>query len=632
MRARPAGWLAAALGAAALLVAACSQPSTGRNVGGGGGTSASQIPLAPRFADELRGPSSTDWLTYGGDLSGQRYSTLNQITTSNVSRLGGVWRIHLGSGIGDRFSGEATPVEYGGVIYTTTGADDVFAIDVDSGQVLWTYHPGFDEQIKTLCCAWNNRGVAIGQGMVFIGQLDGKLVALDQRTGDVVWQTQLGDPDRGETITMAPLYDDGRVYIGMSGGEYGVRGRLTAIDAATGDEVWRFWTIPGPGQEGHETWPANDAWTTGGAVVWNTPALDPELGMLYLSTSNAGPLYDGSYRPGMNLFTSSIVALDLQTGALRWYFQEIHHDVWDYDATNPIVLFDATIDGQLRHGLAQANKDGFVYELDRETGKPLIGIAEEPVPTDPKDASWPTQPIPQGDAFVPQSIAPDEVSRLIHGVPVEWRYENQGKVFTPPTNAGAIAKPSTLGGANWPPSSFDPDTGYLYICASDTMSIFSTSDVEYRAQSVAEGAQFLGSAFAAPGGVPLYGRVVAMDVRSNTIAWADDWKTNGDNCYSGMLTTAGGLAFVGKNDGRLLALDARTGKQLWDYQTGAGANAPAITFERDGTQYVLQYSGGNAISGSTRGDILTLFALDGTLPPAASGQAQEHSGSGAQSG
>jgi alcohol dehydrogenase (cytochrome c) len=615
-----------------LLAASCSQPSSGRITSGAGPSGASGVPLAPRLADELAAPSAGDWATYGGNLAGQRYSTLDQITTDNVGRLGGVWRVHLGSGIGDRFSGEATPIEYGGVLYTTTGNDDVFAISVETGKVLWTYRPGFDQKITTLCCAWNNRGVAIGQGMIFIGQLDGKLVALDQRTGRVVWQDQLGDPDRGETITMAPLYYDGRVYMGMSGGEYGVRGRLTAIDAETGDEVWRFWTIPGPGEPGHETWPDNDAWTTGGAVVWNTPAVDPELGMLYLSTSNAGPLYDGSYRPGMNLYTSSIVALDLRTGEMKWYFQEVHHDLWDYDATNPIVLFDATIDGQLRHGLAQANKDGFVYELDRETGKPLIGISEEPVPQDPTDATWPTQPIPQGEAFVPQSISPQEVSELQRGVPVEWKYVNQGRVFTPPTDAGIIAKPSTLGGANWPPSSFDPDTGYLYICASDTMSIFSTSDVEYRPQSVAEGAQFLGSAFAAPGGVPLYGRIVAMDVRTNTVAWADDLRTNGDNCYSGTLSTAGGLVFLGRNDGRIQALDARTGKDLWSFQTGAGANAPPVTFEHDGTQYVAIYSAGNAIAGTPRGDIVTLFALDGTLAPATSARAQERSTSGARQG
>jgi alcohol dehydrogenase (cytochrome c) len=622
----------ALLSAAALVAAACSQPSSGRITGGAGVAGSSQIPLAPRLSSQLEPPTSADWATYGGNLFGQRYSTLNQITTGNVGRLGGVWRVHLGSGIGDRFSGEATPIEYGGVIYTTTGADDVFAISVDTGKILWAYHPGFDQKITTLCCGWNNRGVAIGQGMVYLGQLDGKLVALDQRTGAVVWQDQLGDPDRGETITMAPLYYDGRVYIGMSGGEYGVRGRLTALDAATGDEDWRFWTIPGPGQPGHDTWPANDAWTTGGAVVWNTPAVDPELGMLYLSTSNAGPLYDGSYRPGMNLYTSSIVALDLQTGQMKWYFQEVHHDLWDYDATNPVVLFDTTIDGQLRHGIVQVNKNGYVYELDRETGKPLIGITEQPVAQDAKDATWPTQPVPQGDPIVPQSITPKEVSALQRGVPVEWKYVDHGEVYTPPTDSGVIAKPSTLGGANWPPSSFDPNTNDLYVCASDTMSIFSTSDVEYRPQSVAEGAQFLGSAFAAPGGAPLYGRVVAVDMRTNTISWADDFRANGDNCYSGMLSTAGGLVFLGRNDGRIEALDARTGKSLWTYQTGAGANAPPVTFEHDGTQFVAIYSAGNAISGTPRGDIVTLFKLDGTLAPAASENAQQQGNTGARQG
>ena len=233
------------------------------------------------------------------------------------------------------------------------------------------------QKINTVCCGWLSRGVALGEGKVYLGQLDGSLVALDQTTGKVAWQTQVGRWQQGYTITAAPLYYDGLVITGISGGEFSIRGRVQAYDAETGKEVWRFYTVPGPGEAGHDTWPAdNDSWEHGGAPVWQTPAVDPELGLLYFSTGNASPDLDGSRRAGDNLFAASIVAVDAKTGEYRWHFQQVHHDIWDYDGPSPVVLFDAEIDGEDRKGLAQASKTGWLYLLDRETGEPLLTIEE----------------------------------------------------------------------------------------------------------------------------------------------------------------------------------------------------------------------------------------------------------------
>ena len=414
---------------------------------------------------------------------------------------------------------------------------------------------------------------------------------------------------------MAPLYYDGRIYIGLSGGEYGVRGRIYCLDASTGKELWRFYTVPGPGQPGHGTWPSdNNDWKHGGAVVWNTPAVDPRLDLLYLSTSNVGDLFNGSTRPGRNLWSASTIALNAKTGAFVWGYQQVHHDLWDYDSTNPVVLFDVTIHGQVRHAIAQANKTGWVYILDRTDGKPLLPIPEVPVPQNAFDNTWPTQPEPKGDPFVPHSIPASAIKPLDNVAPLRFRYVNHGAIFTPPSPLPPVVTPGTLGGANWPPSSYSPLTGFLYLCATHSFSLFPTVPQQFNPQSVAAGRQYLGGEFASPINGPLQGTFTAIDTRTNTIAWQRRYTTNGDNCYSGSVVTAGGVVFTGRNDGRLMAYDARTGKTLWSYETGAGANAPAVSFAWQGTQYVLQYSAGNSLVDSPRGDILTLFSLHGTLP------------------
>src|SRR5690606_7278256 len=274
-----------------------------------------------------------------------------------------------------------------------------------SGDIIWSYYANLPVERRAACCGWASRGVAMGAGKIFVGRQDAMLVALDQTTGKVAWEEQIADPAERYSITSAPRYFDGLVYIGTSGGVLGTRGRIDAYDAETGDLVWRFWTIPGPGELGHETWPEDiDVWKYGGAAVWQTPSVDSELGMIYFGTSNPGPVHQGAMRPGDNLFTSSIVALDAKTGEYRWHFQLVRHDIWDYDASNPTVLFDIEIDGVVRRGLAHAGKTGWVYLLDRTDGSPLIGIEDRPVPQEPRQFTSPTQPFPIGDPIVPQHI------------------------------------------------------------------------------------------------------------------------------------------------------------------------------------------------------------------------------------
>jgi quinohemoprotein ethanol dehydrogenase len=566
---------------------------------------AQPIKPAPAFRGRaLVAPPTAGWPTNGGNWYNQRFSPLAQIDRSTVAGLQGVWRTRLrGSGVDTKYSGEAQPIVYDGVVYVVTGADDVFAIGVESGAILWSYEAGLDAAIDTVCCGWTSRGVGLGDGKIFVGQLDGKLVALDQKTGEVAWSVQAERWQDGLSITSAPLYYDGLVVTGFAGAEYGIRGRVKAFNAKSGELEWTFYTVPGPGEIGHDTWPAdNELWMHGGASVWQTPAVDPELGLIFFSTGNPGPDYNGGVRAGDNLFSASIVAVEAKTGEYRWHFQQVHHDLWDYDGPSPVVLFDVELDGVMRKGLAQANKAGWVYILDRTNGTPLIGIDEKPVPQEPRQATAATQPFPRGDAFVPQhiDIAPEGFA-LVNG----------GRIFTPFwTDQGVPIKPSFGGGANWPPSSYDPRSGYLYVCAQDRVGIF-------RAEPLTEerpgaGDRYVAGIFGASG-LPTLGVFAALDMHTNKLVWQQQWS---DACYSGSTTTAGGLTFVGRNDGRLLALDSRDGTKLWEFQTGSGMNAPVSVFEHGGKQYVVAYSAGNLFAGSPKGDSVWLFALDGTLPPA----------------
>ena len=410
----------------------------------------------------------------------------------------------------------------------------------------------------------------------------------------MVWAVEAERWQNGFSITSAPLYFDGMVVTGFSGGEMASRGRVKAFDAKDGSELWTFYTVPGPGEFGHDSWPQDsNAWQFGGAPVWQTPAADPDLGLIYFSTRNPGPDLHGGVRAGDNLFSVSVVAIDARSGEYRWHFQQVHHDIWDYDSPNPIVLFDAEIGGRMRQGLVQVSKTGWAYILDRATGEPLIGMEERAVPQEPRQATSATQPYPVGDAIVPQSIdIPPEGTPLFPG---RGGIVNEGKIFTPFWTEPVALKPGTMGGANWPPSSYDPDTHLLYVCASDRINAFSVDENlgEPVANQVYMGGRFTQSQ------ADDRGIFAALDLTTNRIAWRQQWR---EICYSGSVVTAGGLLFVGRSDGRLTALDKDNGTLLWEFQTDAGVNTTVTTFEHEGEQYVVVHAGGGVFANGQRGD------------------------------
>jgi quinohemoprotein ethanol dehydrogenase len=589
--------------------------------------SATDIAPAPNFtADDLVKLPTDNWPTAGGNIMNERYSPLDQIDTSNVSKLKGIWRTHLdGSGVAAKYSAESQPVVYQGVIYITTGNDDVFAVGVASGKILWSYSSHIDQKISTVCCGWLNRGVAIGDGRVYFGQLDGNVVALDQKTGKVVWKNHLVKWQLGQTITAAPIYVDGEIYIGVVGAEYATRSFLAAIDAATGKEVWRWYTTAAPGEPGGNTWPTGSKqYLRGGATIWQAPAVDPKLGLIYFSTGNAGSDWFGGDRPGKNLYAASMVALDLKTGKLKWYFQQVHHDIWDFDSASPVVLFDAGG----REGIAQASKTGWLYMLDRRTGRPLYGIPEKPVPQNAAQATWPTQPIPDNAAFTPHGTPPaKDIARV--------KKEAVGKLaklpvviahapFTPgPPKKLLIYGNGPQGGVNWQPISFNEKTHMFYVCSSVSWVGFESGPTKF----VRPGVTYNGALGAAGVAWPeASGTFTAIDATSGKVVWQ---KRFPEPCYSGTATTAGNLVFVGRNSGQLQAYDATNGKQVWSFQTGAGANNTATIFQQDGQEYVAFYSGGNSLGATPHGDSLWLFGLNGTLGPAPTpgpGQGTQHAG------
>lgn len=561
--------------------------------------------VAPRFtAEDLTAPPSDNWITNGGDLYNRRYSPLDQIDTSNIGDLKLEWVTSLGSGLEFKYSGEATPLVYDGVMFNITGADVVQAIDATSGEIIWEYTPQLADGLDTACCGWISRGVALGDGKVYVGLLDSRLVALDQKTGKLVWETQVAEWEKGYTITSAPLYYDGKVYTGIAGGEYGIRGFMAAYDANIGREVWRTYTIPAPGEPGSETWPDdNDSWIKGGAPIWQTPAVDPELNMVYFSTGNASPDLDGSNREGDNLYANSMLALDADTGEYQWHFQQVHHDIWDLDPANPVTLFDVEIDGEMRNAIAETGKTGWVYILDRTNGEPLIGMEERPVPQEERQKTSPTQPFPVGDSLVQQTITEEDIKRDLgedfDGV--------VGDLFTPFWDEPVTITPSPQGGGNWPPSAYNPNTELYYVQVNSNYFAYAHNEGD-EANEFEEGKEWIGSIWQPVEGGPVRGYITAVDVKTNTIAWQKEWDTI---AWSGLLTTKGNLLFTGHNDGRIIAYNATSGEQLWEFMTDAGANAPPMTYSVDGKQYVSIFSAGNSLGGTTHGDKIYTFSLEG---------------------
>jgi alcohol dehydrogenase (cytochrome c) len=569
-----------------------------------GSLSAQTAPLKTISTQDLASVTSggNDWITHGGALNNDRYSTLTQINTSNVSQLKGVWMTRLGSGRGSKYQFEADPVVVNGVMYIPTGNDDIFALDAKTGKIIWSWFSDIPQVNDLICCGWDNRGVAVGDGKIYSGLLDGSFVALDQQTGKLLWRTQLEDYKDGYSLTGAYRFYDGLVFMGISGAENGIRGRVTALDARDGHEVWRFYTIAGPGEIGGDTWPSpNDpdpvraaAYTHGGASVWQAPAIDPQLGMLYFSTGNAGPDYDGSVRPGDNLFSAAIVALDYKTGQYKWHFQEVHHDIWDFDAPSPTVLFDQMYNGQMRKGIYEPGKTGWLYLLDRTNGQPLVGINETPVEQEPRQATAATQPIPVGDPYINQCGDP------IPGFPLTKCI--YGTFWDTPV----VFHPMGSGGTEWSPSSYSQQTGYIYVTGLEQDSVKAVRQLPY-----IQGKTYSSGVSPTPLGAPIKSTYTALDSRTNKIVWQKE--DNFAQSY-GSVSTAGGLVFRGKVDGNLAAYNAQTGDELWDFQTGLPVGAPPMVWGDGTNEYVTVAVGGNRGGLTTLdGDQVWTFSLNGNV-------------------
>jgi alcohol dehydrogenase (cytochrome c) len=420
------------------------------------------------------------------------------------------------------------------------------------------------------------------------------------------------------------------VITGVSGGEFSIRGRVQAYDAETGKLVWRFHTVPGPGEVGHDTWPQdNGAWRRGGAPMWQTPAVDPELGLIYFSTGNASPDLDGSDRAGDNLFAASIVALDAKTGKYRWHYQQVHHDIWDYDAPSPVVLFDIEIDGKDRKGLAQSSKTGWLYFVDRETGKPLLPIPEQPVPQDPVQKTSPSQPIPGYPPFIPHEVTDKDMAEVAKLARANAKKAKKpaprvvrGQIYAPFRQEVRVIIPGPQGGNNWQPMSYNPETEMFYVCQMRSVAGYQRTGKKVPEAKQGQVADF-GSVFTTTGFGSQTGYFGAVDAKTGRTVWQKRWP---ESCYSGTVTTGGGIVFTGRNAGELQAYSADEGKLLWSFQTGAGANSTPTVFEHDGKQYVTFLAGGNALAATPHGDNLWLFSLDGTLGPAAPAGAGEGTG------
>jgi len=536
--------------------------------------------------------ASNEWLHYGNDQANTRFSALSQINAGNVKNLRVQWMHSLGS----LESQESTPLVVGDTMYvtTSTGPKYVFALDAKTGKTKWKYEPEMpNDYFATVCCGLDNRGVAYANGKVFVGRLDARLVALDANTGKELWNVAVADYKKGHAITSPPLVYKNLVVTGIAGGEYGIRGFIEAYDQNTGKSVWKTYTIPGAGEPGNETW-KGDSWKTGAASTWLPGSYDAKLNLVYWSTSNGGP-WGGQTRGNdssdigqfTNLWSSSQIAFDGDTGKIVWGYQYTPSDVWDYDGVNEAVLTDLTIGGQKTPALLHADRNGFFYVLNRQTGKL---ISAEPV------------------------------------VPVNWASKvdlNTGMPVEDPAKRprlGVWARnvcPNLIGGKNWEPMSFNPQTGLVYIPLFNMCMDIASKDEEYT-----PGKFFLASEFNLDM-VGSEGANLSELVAWDPVAKKKAWGIKEDLPFlSGTMTTAGNLVFFGNQHGMLKAVDAKSGEILWQFDVGTGILQSPITYSIGGKQYLAVVAGRTkgppsffgkigqkVIDASPEGGILVVFAL-----------------------
>lgn len=497
--------------------------------------------------EDLRKADPRNWLSYSGTYNSHRHSLLDQVQTGNVGNLVAAWVYHIPGA--SRL--ESVPVVVNGVMYVSQ-PNEVYAIDGRSGRLIWEYHH------QPALRKGPNRGVAVLGNKVYVGTPDAHLVALDARTGSVVWKTQLAKASDGYWSPVAPLAIKGKIIMGIAPGDHGLNGFLDAYDPDTGERLWRWNAIPGPGEPGHETW-SGDSWKTGGGNTWLTGSYDPELNLLYWGIGNPAPDFDGEVRKGDNLYTESMVALDADTGKMKWYFQFTPHDVHDWDAVEIPVLVDAKFDGQMRKLLVQANRNGFYYVLDRTTGKFL-----------------------HGTPFIRQL-------NWAKGLTAEGRPIRAPEVV--PTIQGTRTCPATAGATNWHSPAFSPDTGLFYVGVMEGCGINYKSRDTFRPGGV----PFMATGYVEDPEAPWQVYIRALDLASGKMQW--EYKMIGSRRYgAGVLSTAGGLLFVGDDQGFFTALDARTGKAVWHFNTGQQITASPITYSVNGRQYVALAAGSNVLA------------------------------------
>jgi PQQ-dependent dehydrogenase (methanol/ethanol family) len=511
------------------------------------------------------------WPMYGRDYDNTRFSPLKQITTANVGKLKLAYSFQLGS----LRSNEATPIVIGDTMYVSTswGPKYVYALDARTGARKWTYEPEIpDDTLQYACCDVNSRGVTFAEGKIFVGRLDGKLSAVDAATGKELWTTTVVDYKQGSVITSPPLVVKNMVITGFGGGEYGARGSLQAYDVNTGKEVWKTWTVPGTGEANNDSW-KGDSWQHGGAAPWLVGSYDPKTNTVFWGTSNPSPWNsvvrssgDGNYGKLSNLYSSSTVAFDADTGKIKWWVQATPQDAWDYDGVNELVLADLTIAGKKTPVYMKADRNGFFYVVNRETGK--IISAEKYVPT-----TWASK------------------IDVASGKPAEDPDKRPG-----PNHPVKGVCPNLIGGKNWQPMSFNPQTGLVYIPANNVCMDWSVSEVNYR-----KGVFYLGAEFPTlPGPGGYMGELMAWDPVAQKQAWGvkTDLPFNG-----GTLTTAGGLTFWGDLHGMFRAFDAKNGKELWNIPLGSGIGAGPISYAVNGKQYIAVVVGRTAAMPAFLGDV-----------------------------
>jgi alcohol dehydrogenase (cytochrome c) len=498
----------------------------------------------------------TRWLTYSGDYNGQRHSPLTQITPENVGQLTAQWTFQTGT-LG---SFQTTPIVVDGVLYATGFNNQAWAIDGRSGRQIWRYRRELPEDLK-LCCGAVNRGFGVLGDRLYMTTADAHLLALDMKTGNVIYDVTLDDYKVGYSATVAPLVVKDKVIIGIAGAEFGIRGFIDAYDAQTGKRAWRFYTVAGPEEPGGKTWPQGDAYKRGGGSIWVTGTYDPQQNLVFYGTGNPGPDYYSQAREGDNLYTASLLALDADTGQLRWHYQFTPHDVHDWDSTQVPVLGDLTISGQPRKVVMFANRNGFFYILDRVTGKV---IRAKPF----VETTWAKEVGSDGRPVLLPGHLPDE--------------------------DGSKTCPDLGGGTNFMSPSYDPTAGLFFVTARETCATFFGFDQKFK-----PGEQYEAGGTQRPRDQKNFGALRAIDPVTGQMKWEFRYPTVSS---AGVLTTASGLVFGGDGDGNVIAFESRSGKPLWHYQLGFGMRSTSgTTYMLDGRQYLLVPSG----------SMLTAFALPG---------------------